>query len=80
VTVTLPVDLVARIDREARQGSRSGVIEKWLREAARRRVERSIEEATTAYYESLTAEDRAEDQSLARALGSAARRLEIDRG
>lgn len=78
VTVTLPGDLLARIDREAGRGSRSRVIEQWLREAARARVGRRLEEDTIAYYESLTADERAEDTALAKALGRAARRNRVD--
>lgn len=78
VTVTLPADLLERIDREAAGSSRSSVVERWLREAARSRVQSRIEEATIAYYEGLTTAEEREDEALARALASGARRLDVD--
>jgi metal-responsive CopG/Arc/MetJ family transcriptional regulator len=60
ISVSLPRDLVARIDRAARAEarSRSRVLEGWLRASARERAARELEAATIAYYESLTPEDR----------------------
>lgn len=80
ISVSLPRELVARVDRAARAGarSRSRVLEEWLRRASRQGVERDLEEATAAYYESLTPEESREDEALAHALSSAARRLRID--
>jgi metal-responsive CopG/Arc/MetJ family transcriptional regulator len=80
VSLTLSADLVALVDRDARRGkgSRSGVIEQWLRRAANANVEREIDDATAAYYRSLRGEDRAEDESLSRSLSDAARRVAYD--
>lgn len=80
VTVTLPGDLLERVDRSAReQGvSRSGLMESWLRESARRHVEREIQRATIAYYEGLTDDERREDEDLARALSLSASRVDVD--
>ena len=79
LSVTLSRDLVERIDREAGgAGARSRVIEQWLRQAARMHAERDLERATIAYYESLTDEERAEDDAISSAMGRAGRRLDID--
>jgi len=80
ISVSLPGDLVARIDRAARAEarSRSRVLEDWLRANARERAARELEAATIAYYESLTPEDRREEEAMATASSLAARRLHID--
>jgi metal-responsive CopG/Arc/MetJ family transcriptional regulator len=80
ISVSLPRDVVASIDRAARTEarSRSRVLEGWLRAIARERAARELEAATIAYYESLTPEDRQEDATMAAAAGAAARRLAID--
>ena len=80
ISVSLPSDLVARIDRAARAEarSRSRVLEGWLRANARERAARELEAATIAYYESLTPEDRHEEEAIASAFSRAARHLSID--
>ena len=80
ISVSLPRDLVARIDRMARAEarSRSRVLEGWLRASARERAARELEAATIAYYESLTPEDRREEDAIGSASSAAARRLRID--
>lgn len=80
VSLSLPPDLVARIDRVARaeSRSRSRVVERWLRRAAREGAHRELEEATIAYYESLTPEELRQDSEMAAALSRAGRRLDID--
>jgi len=77
VSLTLSADLVALVDRDARRGkgTRSGVIEQWLRRAASANLEREIDDATAAYYRSLRGEDRTEDESLSRSLSDASRRV-----
>ena len=77
VSLSLSADLVALVDRDARRGkgSRSGVIERWLRRAASSNLEHEIDDATAAYYRSLRGEDRTEDESLSRSLSDAARRV-----
>ena len=54
ISVSLPRDLVARIDRTARleARSRSRVLESWLRATARESAARELEAATVEYYES----------------------------
>ena len=80
ISVSLPRDLVARLDRAARSESRSRsrVLEDWLRGASRSSAERELREATIAYYDSLTAEEDGEDRALAAASSSAGQRLRLD--
>jgi metal-responsive CopG/Arc/MetJ family transcriptional regulator len=80
ISVSLPSDLVARIDRMARAEarSRSRVLEDWLRATARGNAARELEAATIAYYESLSSEERREEEAIASASSVAARRLRVD--
>jgi metal-responsive CopG/Arc/MetJ family transcriptional regulator len=80
ISVSLPRDLVTRMDRTARveARSRSRVLEGWLRATARESAAREVEAATVEYYEGLTATDRREDEAMAAASSAAARRLRID--
>jgi metal-responsive CopG/Arc/MetJ family transcriptional regulator len=80
ISISLSRDLVARIDRAARAEARprSRVLEDWLRTTARENAARDLEEATVAYYESLTSEDRRENAQMAAASSKAARRLAVD--
>ena len=77
ISVSLPRDLVARIDRTARAEarSRSRVLEGWLRASAREMAAQELEAATIAYYQSLTPQDRQEEEAIASASSVAARRL-----
>jgi len=80
VSLTLSSGLLRLIDRDAsrKRETRSGIVEQWLRRASRAAVETEIEDATIAYYTSLSATDRAEDEALARASSKASRRLAVD--
>lgn len=80
VSVSLPTDLLAEIDAEAAQTSRSRsqIFEVWLRLAARRRAAAKLERDTLAYYTSRTAEQEAEDEALSRSSLRAAKKREID--
>ena len=80
ISVSLPRDLVDRIDRVARceARSRSRVLEEWLRTASRSGSERELEGGTVAYYESLTGPEVREERALSSALSSAAGKLRID--
>lgn len=68
LSVTLPPDLVAEIDRAAGDtpGGRSATIERWLRQAARHEAEATLARETVEYYQRLTAEERAEDEEWVR--------------
>jgi metal-responsive CopG/Arc/MetJ family transcriptional regulator len=80
ISVSLPRDLVARIDRAARAEarSRSRVLEGWLQTTARDNAARELEQATIAYYQAMTSEDRVEDDAIAAASSRVARRLRVD--
>ncbi|HEU0105300.1 MAG TPA: hypothetical protein VFT38_03965 [Vicinamibacteria bacterium] len=80
ISVSLPRDLVARMDRTARveARSRSRVLEGWLRATARQSAARELEAATIEYYEGLTAAGRREDEAMGAASSAAARRLRVD--
>jgi hypothetical protein len=80
VSLSLSADVVALVDRTARQGNdtRSGVIERWLRRAATATVEQEIAEATAAYYRSLRDDELADEEALSRGLSKAARRISYD--
>jgi metal-responsive CopG/Arc/MetJ family transcriptional regulator len=80
ISVSLPVELVSRIDRaaHAESRSRSRVLEGWLQRAARERAHREIEEATIGYYEGLTLEEQRENAAMAAGLSKAARGVDFD--
>lgn len=80
ISVSLPRDLVARIDSAARSEarSRSRVLEGWLLASAREKAARELEAATVSYYESLTPDERREEQAIGSASSRAARGLSVD--
>jgi metal-responsive CopG/Arc/MetJ family transcriptional regulator len=81
VSITISEELLQRIDREASRrsgGSRSAVIEEWIRRGARLRGADLLREETIAYYDSMAPEDHAEDAAMARASGDAAQSLRYD--
>lgn len=82
LSIRLPRDLVAQIDREARRRgeARSAVIESWLRSAARRHVETRLASEVIAYYDALDDSERREDERLIRSLTAAARRVDYRDG
>ena len=81
VSVTVSADVLARVDRHAarrRGATRSQIIEEWLRRGARVQAQQDLESEIVAYYDGLTAEQRAEDAAIATATARAARRLDLD--
>jgi metal-responsive CopG/Arc/MetJ family transcriptional regulator len=80
VSLTIASDLLDRIDREAaRLGTtRSALVEQYVRSAANRAAERSLDEMTAAYYASVTDDDAAETEAIARASSRAAKRITYD--
>lgn len=79
VSVTLGQDLLAVIDRRAAAGAtRSEVIEEWLRLAALEHARRELDAATVSYYEGRTAEQQAEDESLAAFSTRVSRERDLD--
>ena len=76
VSLSLPADLVAWIDRQAarkRGQTRSGVVEQAVRSWARRSAAKNIEDATVAYYQAMTSAERDEDETWSRLGGTTLR-------
>lgn len=80
VTVSLPRELVQRIDRSSRElrVSRSRLIEDWLAAGALAGRRRELDEELQRYYAQQPEQQRAEDLSLSRASAKASRRVRID--
>ena len=81
ISVSLAPEIVARVDKAAAAepgATRSGIVERWLRQADRAAVTRKVEADVIAYYDSMTAEHRREEKVLSEALGRAASELDID--
>jgi metal-responsive CopG/Arc/MetJ family transcriptional regulator len=80
LSVSLPRDLVARLDRAARAESRprSRILESWLRRASEESAEREVEASTIAYYQALRPAEVREDAAMAASLSRSARRLDVD--
>jgi metal-responsive CopG/Arc/MetJ family transcriptional regulator len=78
VTISLPSELVRRMDRQSRaQGaSRSGVAERWLRAGERQASLSSLEQDIESYYSHAVERDEA---ALGASLGRAAREIASDR-
>jgi len=78
VTVSLPADLVRRLDRRRRAGTpRSRVVEALLEESDKREKQRELDAEVEEYYRKWATE---EDDAISTAAGRAARRLRIDEG
>jgi metal-responsive CopG/Arc/MetJ family transcriptional regulator len=76
LTVSLPADLVRRIDSGRRRGqARSRAVEEMLEEAERRRAQAELDEEIRAYY---AVPPTPEEEEFTRALGRIARTLQID--
>jgi metal-responsive CopG/Arc/MetJ family transcriptional regulator len=82
ISISIDATLLANVDRyaEANRVTRSTALERWLQQVSHRQRLNRLHEETAAYYDSLTAVDRAEDAGLAAASSKAARRLQIDEG
>ena len=81
LSITLSADLVSRIDQQVdKASSRSSVIERMLQRAGRLRVADELEAATIAYYDGLDEEARADDDAIARAGSSTARKVLAEAG
>jgi len=81
ISITLSEDILARVDAAVRKSpreSRSSVIERWLRGASRVAAVSALREETLRYYESLDADERGEDEALARASSTSAQRVRYD--
>lgn len=83
ISVSLPADVVAAVDRRAKTqpgSSRSSVVADLLRRGVRSDEEASLRESIRAYYASMSDEERLEEAAIGRALSLSARRLDIDGG
>jgi metal-responsive CopG/Arc/MetJ family transcriptional regulator len=81
VSLSLPAELVARVDREVKTkpgSSRSAVVEEWLRQGARLKAEGDLRSAVVAYYRDLEPAEQIEGAALARSLSRVARNLRVD--
>lgn len=79
VSVTLERDLLNEIDRRVPGGgTRSQIIEEWLRLAAREHARRDLDAATRVYYEGRTREQRDEDEALAEFSDRAVHERDVD--
>jgi hypothetical protein len=80
ISVTVAADVLALVDQEARVTgtTRSYTIERWLRGSSLRAAERSLEDATAAYYASLREDERRDAEELALASSKAATRVRYD--
>ena len=81
ISITISQALLEKIDREAGSregGTRSSVIEDWLRRAARSRASDLLREETVAYYDSLDPTETDEADAISRSAGEAARKLRYD--
>src|SRR5947209_20239232 len=76
VTVTLPADIVRRIDGVCKKVSisRSEILTQEIREAERARAQAALREEIREYYRTRTAKEKAEDEAMSRA----ASRLSIE--
>jgi len=76
VTVSLPADLVRRIDRKRSPGTpRSRVVEALLEESDKRQKQSELDAEVEEYYRKWATD---EDDAIAKASARAARRLRID--
>jgi metal-responsive CopG/Arc/MetJ family transcriptional regulator len=76
VTLSLPADLVRRLDRKRKTGTpRSRIVEALLEEADQRQRDSELSAEVEEYYRAWAAK---EDDAIAKASGRAARRLQID--
>ena len=81
VSLSLPEDLVASVDRRARSepdGTRSAVVEALLRSGERALAEADLRSEVIAYYASLDSDERRENEAIARASSRAAHRLDVN--
>ena len=80
VTVSLPAELVQRVDRQARarRTTRSAIVAQWLQAGARQEASAALDAAITAYYSTSSVEEAREADAIARAAGAATRSLDLD--
>src|SRR5258708_27602013 len=82
ISISIDAVLLANIDRYAAANhvTRSGALERWLRQVSHSERLTRLEEETAAYYDALTATERREDDALAEASLRNFKKLAIDAG
>jgi len=80
VTVSLPGELVAKLDRSSRRLglTRSGLAAQWLQRGSREQDKADLERQIEAYYAELGPVELAENETISRAAAGLARRLRVD--
>ena len=80
ISLSLDAALLGIIDRRAADENmtRSAIVERWLRGAARHADLQRLEEETAAYYQALTPAEKVEDADWAGVASRSARKLRID--
>ncbi|HEY3235514.1 MAG TPA: hypothetical protein VGJ84_12425 [Polyangiaceae bacterium] len=80
LSLTVAEDVLLLLDRAAERSgaTRSAMVDRWLRRAARSELEDQLRLATIEYYDSLTVTERAEQAAIAQASSRAARRVSIE--
>lgn len=80
VTLSLPDDLVRLLDHSATvlKETRSALAEEWLRYAALREQQRTLEAELSDYYRGVSVRERAEDASIVEGWRSKAKQLNFD--
>jgi hypothetical protein len=81
VTVSLPGELVAKLDRSSRRLglTRSGLAAQWLSRGSREQDSADLDRHIETYYAELEPTELAEDESISRAAARLARRLTVDK-
>lgn len=80
VTLSLSGEIVAKVDRAAKRlrTPRSQIIEQWLRASQSQAEAQALNRKWENYYGGLTAEERADEEALSKALSRSTRRVRID--
>jgi metal-responsive CopG/Arc/MetJ family transcriptional regulator len=80
ISVSLDPGVLAAVDRLAarERTTRSAVMEHWLRRASHQADLLRLEDETAAYYESLSTQEKDDDESWATTATNAARKLDVD--
>jgi hypothetical protein len=80
VTVSLPGDLVEKLNRSSRRLglTRSGLAAQWLRRGSREHEKTDLDRQIEDYYRERGPAELVEDESIARAAGRLARKLRVD--
>jgi metal-responsive CopG/Arc/MetJ family transcriptional regulator len=80
ISISLGTDVLDAVDRRAtrERTTRSAIMERWLRGAARQAELQRLEEETAAYYDALTPAEKREDAEWVEAASRSFKKLDID--